>query len=416
MTLTASTRETADRERRHLAAFGARRPGRAAELPGGGFLSIICPVELEDFLAAAVDLLAVPSTADRPDQLRRAVEYVVDFVGPGFRVERFESNGKPSALLYVEGRPGAARPDFRVILNGHLDVVPAEPEQFRPRREGDRLYARGAQDMKVSALAQALVFRELAASLAYPLALQLVADEELGGRDGTGHQLEQGVSGAFVVIGEQSRLDIVTDAKGVLHVKLRASGRANHGAYPWLGDNALLKLVNTVTRLMAAYPAVADETWRTTVNLARIDTPNQAYNQVPAQAEAWLDIRFPAEDADLNGRTLREVTDYLYTFCEPGVAIVVEDFSSPHHVDQDSPEVKELRRAAQNQGYPADFLRKHGASDGGFYSGRGVAAVAFGVGGSGQHGPDEYMEIDTIEPYHRALTDFLEHLAVKVDG
>jgi succinyl-diaminopimelate desuccinylase len=75
-----------------------------------------------------------------------------------------------------------------------------------------------------------------------------------------------------------------------------------------------------------------------------------------------------------------------------------------------------LRRAAQGQGYPADFLYKHGASDGGFYSGRGIPAVAFGVGGSGQHGPEEYAEVSTIEPYHRALTEFLEHLGSAADG
>ena len=54
---------------------------------------------MDAFLAEAVELLAVPSTADRPDQLRRALDLVLDFVGPGFTVERFESNGKPSALL-----------------------------------------------------------------------------------------------------------------------------------------------------------------------------------------------------------------------------------------------------------------------------------------------------------------------------
>jgi succinyl-diaminopimelate desuccinylase len=114
-------------------------------------------VDLDAFLTMAVELLAVPSTADRPEELRRAVESVVDFVGPGFSVERFESNGKPSALVYADGSGGAARREFRVILNGHLDVVPGEPAQFRPRRDGDRLYARGAQDMKVSALVQAQV-------------------------------------------------------------------------------------------------------------------------------------------------------------------------------------------------------------------------------------------------------------------
>jgi succinyl-diaminopimelate desuccinylase len=373
-------------------------------------------VELDVFLTAAIELLAVPSTADRPDQLRGAVESVIDFVGPGFSVERFESNGKPSALVYPDGYRGATRPEFRIILNGHLDVVPGEPEQFRPRRDGDRLYARGAQDMKVSALVQAQVFRELATRLPYPLALQLVADEEVGGRDGTLYQLQQGVTGTFVVIGEHSGLDIVADSKGLLHVRLGASGHGGHGAYPWLGDNALVKLLNTVTRLLARYPAASEEVWRTTVNLARMDTPNRAFNQVPAQAEAWLDIRFPAEDTEINGRTHREVTDYLRTFCEPDVTVEIEHLDPPHHADHDRAEVSELRLAAQGQGYPADFLYKHGAGDGGFYSGRGIAAVAFGVGGAGQHGPDEYVEIATIVPYYRALKEFLERLRSAVDG
>ena len=373
-------------------------------------------MELDAFLAVAVELLAVPSTAERPEQLRRAVESVVDFVGPGFSVERFESNGKPSALVYAEGYRGATRPDFRVILNGHLDVVPGEPGQFRPRREGDRLYARGAQDMKVSALVQAQVFRELATRLPYPLALQLVADEEVGGRDGTLYQLQQGVTGTFVVIGEYSGLDIVADSKGLVHARLRASGRSGHGAYQWLGDNALVKLVKTVTRLLARYPVATQEVWRTTVSLARVDTPNQAFNQIPAHAEAWLDIRFPAEDADFNGRTLREVAEYLDTFCEPGVTVAIDHLDAAHHADHDRREVKELRKAAQSQGYPAGFLYKHGAGDGAFYSGRVIAAVAFGVGGGGQHGPDEYVEIATIVPYYRALKEFLERLRSAADG
>lgn len=372
-------------------------------------------MELDTFLAAAVALLAVPSTADRPEQLRSAVESVLDFVGPGFLVERFESNGKPSALVYADGHDGAPRPEFRVILNGHLDVVPGDPEQFRPRREGDRLYARGAQDMKVSALVQAEVFRELASTLPYPLALQLVADEEVGGRDGTLHQLQQGVTGTFVIIGEHSRLNLVADSKGLAQARLRAVGRGGHGAYPWLGDNAMVKLMNTVARLLTRYPVPTEEVWRTTANLARVETPNRSFNQIPAQAEAWLDIRFPAEDGDLNGRTPEQIAEYLRSFCEPGVTVAVDRVESPHHADHDRSEVKELRRAAQRQGYPAEFLYKHGGSDASYYSGRGIAAVAFGVGGAGQHGPDEYAEITTIVPYYRALKEFLEGLRSNTD-
>jgi succinyl-diaminopimelate desuccinylase len=362
-------------------------------------------MDLESFLAAACELLAVPSTADRPGDLRRALDFVVDFVGPGFTVQRFESGGRPSALIYRE----AARPRFRIILNAHLDVVPASADQFRPRRDGARLYARGAQDMKVSALVQALVFRELAGGVPYPLALQLVTDEEIGGRDGTRHQLEQGVSGEFVIIGEHSRLRIVTDSKGIVAATLHSAGRGGHGAYPWLGDNALVKLHRSLARVLGAYPPPAQEAWRTTVNLARIETPNQARNQIPAEAEAWLDIRFPADDADLDGKTVQQITAYLAAFCEPGVTPVVHSADPPHHADRDRPEVRRLQQAARNQGYRADFLRKHGAGDARFYYQRGIDAVAFGVGGDGQHGADEYVDTTTIAPYYQALTEFVRN-------
>ncbi|MFB9967173.1 M20 family metallopeptidase [Sinosporangium siamense] len=350
----------------------------------------------------------VRSTAERPAELRRALEIVLESVGPGFTVEHFESGGKPSALVYA----AKSRPDrFRVILNGHLDVVPAPAEQFKPRRIGARLYARGAQDMKVSVLALAHVFRESAADLPYPLALQLVTDEEVGGYNGTAHQIDQGVAGDFVVIGEQSGLRIVTDSKGMAIVDLRAEGRSAHSAYQWQGDNALVKLWRTLENLTTAYPVAAEEVWRTTVTLSRVTTPNPARNQVPDSAEAWLDIRYIPEDADFSGRTPEQIAAHIATYCEPGVTPVVLRADPPHHADPASPDVRSLQRAARGQGYPADFLRKHGAADGRFYYQRGIEAVIFGVGGEGQHGPEEYVDITTIAPYCRALMDFLRNLS-----
>jgi succinyl-diaminopimelate desuccinylase len=363
-------------------------------------------VELTALLNAACELLAVPSTADRPDELARALDLVVDFVGAGFVVERFERDGKPSALLYRE----APRPAFRAILNAHLDVVPGESEQFLPRQDGERLYARGAHDMKVSAVVLAAVFRELAPVLPFPIALQLVTDEEVGGRDGTLYQLESGVTGRFVVIGENSRLQIVTESKGLLRARLEATGRSGHSAYPWLADNALLTLMETIDQLLARYPAPAGEVWRTTVNVARIETDNRALNQVPAQAQAWLDLRYPPEDTDFNGRSAAQVAAYLAQFCRPGVEITVERVDPPHHADPYGADVQLLRRAARNQGYPAGFLRKHGSADGRFYYERGIDAVIFGIGGAGQHGPEEYADIPTITPYQAAIREFLETL------
>ena len=252
--------------------------------------------------------------------------------------------------------------------------------------------------MKVAALVLAEVFRELAPVLPYPIALQLVCDEEVGGFDGTAHQIDQGVTGGFVVIGEQSGLRLVTESKGLLQVRLRTTGRAAHAAYPWLGDNALTKLLRAMERIETAFPTPAAEEWVTTVNLARITTGNAAVNQVPADATAWLDIRFPPED----GRSGEELAEHLRDLT--GAEVIVDAVAPPHHADPDCLEVKLLQKG--------ELLRKHGAADGRFYSARGINAVIFGPGGDGQHGPAEYLDVTTVEPYYAALKAFLTSTAM----
>jgi succinyl-diaminopimelate desuccinylase len=347
------------------------------------------------------ELIGIRSTADRPDDLRRALDLVLTVVGPGFDVRRFERGGKPSVLITRDGR------EPRVILNAHLDVVPGEPYQFTARLDGDRLYGRGAHDMKAAALVMARVFREVAGELPYELGLQLVTDEEVGGFDGTGHQVAQGVRAGFVVIGEQSGLRVVTESKGIIRARLSATGRTAHAAYPWLGTNALLTVTAAVARLLDRHPVPAAEQWVTTVNVARIETPNEAANVVPAVASALLDIRFPPSDPDLAGRGPDEVAAHLRAVTGGEVDVVVEAVGAPHHADPDSAEVRLLRAAARDAGFDGALLRKHGAADGRFYSAEGVDAVIFGPGGDGQHGPEEYVDLRTLGPYRRALLDFL---------
>ncbi|MFI6072176.1 M20 family metallopeptidase [Actinoplanes sp. NPDC051343] len=353
---------------------------------------------------ALLRLLAIRSTAGRPEDLRRALDLVLGVVGPGFTVERFESGGKPSALLY----PGPERPHFRVLFNGHLDVVPGSAEQFRPRRAGPFLYARGAHDMKAAALVLAEVFRDTARRLPFPLGLQLVTDEEVGGYDGTAHQE---VDADFVLIGEQSGLRVVAESKGILQVRLVARGRSAHAAYPWLGSNALVALQAGVGAVLARYPTPEAEVWRTTVNLARIETGNRAVNQVPAEATAWLDVRFPPDDPDFAGRSKEAIAARLRELS--GLEVVVDSLGAPHSADPSSADVRRLQEAA---GSPGTLLRKHGAADGRFYSARGIDAVIFGPGGAGQHGPDEHLDLRTLEPYREELIDFLRRVASSGEG
>ncbi|WP_229073425.1 M20 family metallopeptidase [Actinoplanes sp. DH11] len=360
---------------------------------------------MAELVDAVVRLIGIRSTADRPDELHRALGFVLDLVGPGFEVRRFTSRGRPSALVTA----GAGTP--RVILNAHLDVVPGADAQFTARRDGDLLFGRGAQDMKAAAVVLATVFRDTAGALPYPVGLQLVTDEEVGGFDGTGHQVAQGVRAGFVVVGEQSGLRIVTESKGILRARLTAGGRPAHAAYPWLGSNALVTLMRAIDRLLARHPTPETEAWATTINVARIETSNEAANIVPSDASALLDIRFPPSDPDLAGHTAEEIAAFLTSVAGPGVRVTVEALGAPHHADASGEAVRLLRAAAREQGYAGTLLRKHGAADGRFYSAHGVDAVIFGPGGDGQHGPEEYVDLRTLEPYRAALTTFLHAMA-----
>ena len=65
-----------------------------------------------------------------------------------------------------------------VILHGHLDVVPGRAEQFTPRIEGDRLYGRGAYDMKGGLAAMMCAVRDLSEQDAVRVRFVCVPDEE----------------------------------------------------------------------------------------------------------------------------------------------------------------------------------------------------------------------------------------------
>ena len=69
-----------------------------------------------------------------------------------------QHNGRPLLTATVGPESGPT-----IVLHGHLDVVPGRPEQFEPRVDGDRLYGRGAYDMKGGLAAMICAFRDVAA-------------------------------------------------------------------------------------------------------------------------------------------------------------------------------------------------------------------------------------------------------------
>jgi succinyl-diaminopimelate desuccinylase len=354
-------------------------------------------------------LIATVSTSDNPATLHEALDILAKQLAtnPAITIERFESNGKPSLLAYV----GKKRPaKFRVLLNGHVDVVPGKPEQFVPAVKDGRLYGRGALDMKAAAAVLAQVFIETADNLPYSLGLQLVTDEEIGGENGTAYQLSQGVDTQLAIAGESTPLGaICNESRGFCWADINFNGTAAHSAYPWNGTNAILLAQEFTQKLLTVIPTPQRDEWCTTANIATISTPNVTFNRVPDQAHVGVDIRFIASDERFVSR--ESATDFLEQLAPKGSTVHIQKLEASHFADPESSDARALAHAVSEvAGKPAQFIRKHGAADIRFFSQRGIPGVTIGMQGEGQHSDNEYVEIASIERYLATLTQFLTNL------
>jgi succinyl-diaminopimelate desuccinylase len=290
-----------------------------------------------------------------------------------------------------------------VIFHGHLDVVPGFASQFEPRIDGDRLFGRGAYDMKGGLAAMMCATRDLAAQTAVKVHFVCVSDEESDEADsrGSDYLVEKGYTGDFAITGEPTDLLIGIQAKGVLALRIEVRGKSAHGSTPWLGDNAVLKAVD-VFRQIGSMPFARESSEmfdRPSVSLGRI-MGGDAMNKVPDRCVIDVDIRFlPGQDADALLGDIEALPD-------SSVQVVFR--REPAMVDRDNPFVAALAESVAD-GLPAERISvgRDGASDIVSFLEAGTPGVEFGPTGGGHHGPDEWVSITSLDRYHRALVDFV---------
>jgi succinyl-diaminopimelate desuccinylase len=307
-------------------------------------------------------------------------------------------------VLVADAGPEDA--ELTVLLHGHLDVVPGYDDQFVPRVEGDRLFARGAYDMKGGLAALMLAIADLQAEQHVRVRLGIVPDEESEEEVERGCDLllEEGFVGDFAITGEPTDMLVGVAAKGVLAMRVRVEGRAAHGATPWLGENAILRAVDVFHRIQSLpFAAQSSELYdRPSINLGRI-LGGDALNKVPDACVIDVDVRFlPEQDPEQILDQVRSIdgAEVISTFRRPPVLVdpaspfvrALCDAASPHHPDQ------------------VTSVGRDGASDAVSFLRNGIPAVEFGPLGAGHHGPEEWVSIPSLASYRRTITDFVRSL------
>ncbi|MBJ7454920.1 MAG: M20/M25/M40 family metallo-hydrolase [Thermoleophilia bacterium] len=338
---------------------------------------------------------------------RTGIGQATDFVAGwlearGASVSSVETGGRRSLVAQVGSGP------VRLIFHGHLDVVPGHPEQFVPRIEGGRLYGRGAYDMKAALAAMMLAVADLAEGLhGVQVELIVVPDEERSepGENCTQMMVHEGLRADFVVCGEPTDMQVGVQAKGVLMLRVEVPGTAAHGATPWLGDNAVLRAVDLYRRI-SGLPFATESAplfERPSINLGRIQG-GDAVNKVPDLCRMEVDVRYlPGQSP---GEVLRQIRSL-----DPAATLEPLLERPPADVPPDNVFVQALLGAASRHEPSATSVGRDGASDAVAFLEVGVPAVEFGPRGAGHHGPEEYVEIESLPLYRRALADFAHRVA-----
>lgn len=186
----------------------------------------------------------------------------------------------------------AGKPD--VVLSTHLDCV---PPFFPSRVEGNLLYGRGACDAKGIAAAQVGALEQLRADGEARVGLLFVVGEERGSHGALAANRTPPGS-RYLVNGEPTDSRMAVATKGAYRVKLVASGRAAHSAYPEQGESAIDKLIDALVALRDIPLPSSALLGETTFTVALIDG-GVAPNVVPPHASAEVTFRLVGPRSDV---------------------------------------------------------------------------------------------------------------------
>lgn len=354
----------------------------------------------------------------------------------GWVADRLEPLGAEIALTHDRDRRKAnlfatigPRVDGGVVLSGHTDVVPADEEgwtgsPFVATRRGQRIYGRGATDMKgfiACALAMAPTFA--AAPLDRPVHLAFTFDEEVGCRGAPlllAALAETGPRPSAAIVGEPTSMRVAHGHKGCHEFTTTITGLEGHGSAPGRGVNAVEYGARYVERLLALRADLAARSPaaspydppETTLNVGVL-AGGSARNVVAGACTIEWELR-PVVDAD-SAYALQRVREFEAELAarlaaehpEATLQTTVEgavDGLEPHEGSAAVDLAHRLLGTRELDVVPY-------STEAGLFQRAGIPAVVCGPGSIDvAHRPDEYVPIEQLEACLAMLGSLVDEL------
>ena len=325
--------------------------------------------------------------------------------------------GRPNVVGVLDGR----RSGPTLMLCGHTDTVGVTgmDRPFDPVIVDDRLYGRGAQDMKGGLAAIVDVARRLAADGldAGRLVVAAIVDEEHASAGADALVREWPADAALVT--EPTGLDIGIAHKGFQWVTVHTQGRAAHGSRPAEGRDAILRM----GRVLAALESVGRELegGRTHRLLgaaslhASIITGGTELSTYPASCSLQFERRtLPGEPDDVALREAEHIVSRLRADDGEFEAFAEGTFGrGAYEMAADHPLASMLHQAATSAGIAAREIGLSFWTDAAILGAARIPTLLFGPGGAGLHSAEEYVLIPDVCACRDALVRLARDFAGK---
>lgn len=346
-------------------------------------------------------LILFKSMEEYPQEKDRCFDFIVDYFKDSiFSVKRIKNKFCNAVII---SNTKSKIPDL--MLNGHIDVVNGNDDQFKSVVVDGKIYGRGAIDMKASVAVMMMLMKRITSKeIKIKTSLMLVGDEEIPQGRSTEYLIKKyNYRPKFTIIGEETNFGLVVRQKGSLNLELEYKGKSGHSAFPSKGVNAIDNLINAYNELKKLAVFQKRKNFFSTINLSEI-SGGQCINQIPDKSVMKINIRY-IDNSDLN-QILKKIKFLisrdrrLKIRTYPGNSVM-----KSINCEKELMCLKSSIYAITKRKGKEKFSST--GSDAKYFYQSNLSVVVFGPQGKNYHRENEYVDIQSLINYYDILDNYL---------
>jgi acetylornithine deacetylase/succinyl-diaminopimelate desuccinylase family protein len=323
---------------------------------------------------------------------------------------------RPNVVAVLKGRgPRAKAARQALLITPHFDTVPIgrgwKQNPLGGKVIQGKIYGRGATDDKGNLACCLEVMRSFAedrVTFSRDIIMAATVDEETGSHYGIVPLLDKQIlRPQAAVILDSDEFNTIIAQKGLLHCRVQISGKKAHGAYNWMGVNAIEIASRVIMKLKQRRLKFKKHALLRppTLNIGTIKGGDKV-NMVADYCEFSLDARFlpGMKSAEL----IRDIKAIVKSEAKQ-FDVVIDDLQQPYEIDASHPLVRTYVNSAKSLGIKTSLMGSEGATVITFFKRQNIPAFATGYGVHGTaHTTDEYARVGMLFNGARLLQKFIK--------